>query len=94
MATYVVFGKYGAEAIRGISPERTEQAAALVKAHGGEIKAGYALLGETDLLFIVDFPDNESAMKASVALARLTGIGFVTAPAVTIADFDRLVAGA
>jgi hypothetical protein len=30
-------------------------------------------------------------MKASVALARLTGICFQTCPAVTVEMFDRLV---
>jgi hypothetical protein len=30
-------------------------------------------------------------MKASAGLTKLTGIGFRTAPAVTIGEFDRLL---
>ena len=32
-------------------------------------------------------------MKASVALAKLTGIGFRSLPAVTVQEFDALTAG-
>jgi len=39
----------------------------------------------------VDFPGVAEAMKASVALAKLTGIGFTTSPAVPIEEFDKLV---
>jgi len=91
MSTYVLFGKYTPESIRGVSAKRTEEADKLIRSLGGEIKAGYALLGDTDLLFIVELPDNDTAIKASAGLTKLTGIGFRTAPAVTIKEFDRLL---
>ena len=31
-------------------------------------------------------------MQASVALAKMTGIGFTTSEAVPVADFDKLMA--
>jgi hypothetical protein len=34
----------------------------------------------------------EQAVKASVALSKLTGIAFTTFPAVTVEDFDKLMA--
>jgi len=58
--------------------------------HGGELKAAYATLGGIDLVMIADLPDNARAMAASAALAKATGIGFTTAPAVTIDEFDKL----
>ena len=91
MATYFMFGTYSADAIKGISAERTKEAAAVVKKYGGEVKSGYALLGEHDLVLIVDLPDTEQAMKTSVALAKLTGIGFTTAPAVSVDAFDKII---
>lgn len=91
MATYFLFGNYTMDAVEDISAERTVKAEALMKKYGGEFKSGYALLGETDLALIVDFPDNESAMKASVALTKLLEISFTTAPAVSVEDFDKLM---
>ena len=49
MATYLLFGKYSAEALKGISAKRSEDAKALFKKHGGELKAAYATLGGVDL---------------------------------------------
>jgi uncharacterized protein with GYD domain len=92
MATYLMFGKYSPEALKGISAKRTNDAKALIKKHGGELKAAYAVLGGVDLVMIVDLPDTARAMAASAALAKLTGIGFTTAPAVTVEEFDKLAA--
>lgn len=92
MATYFLFGKYTPEAIKGVSARRTEEAAALIKSLGGTVQAGYALLGPTDLVLIADLPDTQRAMKASAALTKLTGIGFTTAPAVPVEEFDKLMA--
>ena len=91
MATYLMFGKYSLEAIKAISAKRTDKAIALIKQEGGELKAGYALLGDIDLVLIVDLPDTERAMKTSVALSKLLGISFSTVPAVNVADFDKLM---
>ena len=93
MATYFMFGKYSQDSVKEISAKRTEKAKELVKKNGGEIKSGYALLGKTDLVLIVEFPDLEQAMKTSVALSKLLGISFTTAPAVSMADFDKLMEG-
>jgi uncharacterized protein with GYD domain len=92
MATYLLFGKYSAEALKGISAKRTDEAKALLKKHGGELKAAYATLGGVDLVIVADLPDTGRAMAASAALAKLTGIAFTTAPAVTVEEFDKLVA--
>jgi uncharacterized protein with GYD domain len=94
MATYFMFGDYSPEAIKQISAERTDKAAALIQKNGGKLKSGYALLGEHDLVLIVELPDAEQAMKTSVALSKLTGIAFTTAPAVSVEDFDRMMEGA
>jgi len=92
MATFILTGKYSSEALRGISPQRTDEAEQLITKFGGNIQAMYATLGENDLVLILDFPSVEDAMKASVALNRLTGVGFTTSPAVTVEEFDKLAA--
>ena len=91
MSTYFMFGKYSLESAREIAAKRTDKTIALIKQNGGELKAGYALLGDIDLVLIVDQPDLEHALKTSVALSTLLGISFSTAPAFTIAEFDKLV---
>jgi uncharacterized protein with GYD domain len=50
-------------------------------------------LGEHDLVLIVELPDTEDAIKASVALNRLTGIAFRTMPAIGVPDFDKIIEG-
>ncbi len=90
MASYLLFGKYTLEGIRGISPDRTAKATALIKANGGTVKAGYMLIGEVDLVLILDLPNNEASMKVSMGLSKLLGMGFVTAPAITVEEFDKL----
>lgn len=91
MSTYILFGKYSPESISDISAERTQKALQVVADSGGSVESGYALLGEVDLLVIADFPSNKEAMKASVGLAKLLGVGFTTAPAVSMDEFDKLV---
>ena len=93
MTTFFMFGKYSVEALNVISAERTKAAASLIGELGGEIKTMYSLLGEYDVVLILDMPNLEQAMQASVALTRLTGISFTTSPAVEAEKFDELVKG-
>ena len=94
MPIFIMFGKYTAEAMRGISPERTAQAVELIKANGGKVVSMYAVMGEHDLVFTLDFTDAEDAFAASVGLNRLTGISFTTSPVVEVEMFDKLIAKA
>jgi len=87
MTTYIMFGKFSIGAVREISAERTKRAAAIVDINGGKVKDIYALLGEIDVVAIVDFPGLKEAMKASIELTKLLGISFTTAPAVTVEEF-------
>jgi uncharacterized protein with GYD domain len=90
MATYLLFGKYSVEGLKGMSAKRTDKVKALIKKNGGELKAGYAALGGVDLVLIVDLPDTARAMATSAAVAKSTGIAFTTAPAVTVEQFDKV----
>ena len=91
MATYLMFGKYSLESAKAISAKRTVQAMDLVKKNGGQIKTVYVLLGDVDLVLVVDLPDTEHAMQTSVGLAKLLGVSFTTAPAITGEAFDKLM---
>jgi len=91
MRTYLMFGKYSSEALKGISSKRTGEAHRLINENSGEIVAQYTLLGENDLLFIVNFPSLEDVIKSSVALNKLTGISFNSIPAITVEQFDKII---
>jgi uncharacterized protein with GYD domain len=93
MATFLMLGKYSTEAVKQISAERTEKTVQLAKQFQGEVKGMYAMLGEYDLLFITEFPGPTQVLQFSVALAKLSGIAFTTSPAVTVAEFDKLMSG-
>ena len=93
MSTFLMFGRYSSEAVKQISAERTGKATGVIKKFGGQVNSMYALLGEYDLVLIVELPGVEEAMKASLVLSQLTGISFSTSPAVTVETFDKMVAG-
>ena len=91
MGTYLMFGEYSLDAMREISADRTKDTRKVIEEHGGKYVGGYALLGDVDLILIVDLPDTEAAMQTSAALSRMLGISFSTAPAVSVEDFDRIM---
>ncbi len=91
MQTFVMLGKYSAEAVKDISANRTEKAVGLIKDLGGKVLSMYALLGGYDLILITEFPSLQVAMKASLGLDILTGISFSSYPAISVADFDKML---
>lgn len=91
MSTFILLGKYTPEALKGISAKRTQKATQLIQKNGGRVKAMYALLGPYDLALIVEFPGLNEALQTSVALTKLTGIGFTTSPAISVEEFDKMV---
>jgi len=91
MATYLMFGRYSQDSVEKISARRTDEANELIKKNGGSVKGGYALLGENDLVLMVDFPDVSAAVKTSVELSKQLGISFSSSPALSIEEFDRLI---
>ncbi len=88
MPTFFMYGKYSAGALENASPQRTRAAEHLIARFQGTIKDTYILLGEKDLVFIVDLPGVEEAVKVSAGLCKLTGISFTTSAAMPVKDFD------
>lgn len=92
MPIYLMLGKYSIGSVKEISAERTEKVVATINKAGGEVQSMHVLLGEYDLVFTVNFPENRDAIKASVALGRLLGVSFSSYPAMTVEEFDKMVA--
>ncbi len=93
MATFFMFGKYSFESLNQISTERTEKAVSLIYEFGGQVKSMYTLLGEQDIVLIVEFPGLEELMKASIALTKMTSISFKTTAAIAVENFDKIITG-
>ena len=91
MPIFIMYGKYNRNSLKDASERRTKNAVKLIEKNGGKIISMYAVMGEHDLVFTLDFPDAEKAMSASLALQMLTGISFSTSPVVDVEKFDRLV---
>ncbi len=92
MAKFFMYGKYTKEALGGISADRTTKALDVIAKAGGKVNSMYALLGKYDIVLITDFPGVTEVMKASVALNKLTNISFTSFPAITMEEFDKIIA--
>ncbi|MDD4954195.1 MAG: GYD domain-containing protein [Candidatus Omnitrophica bacterium] len=90
MAKFLMLGKYTSDAVKGISADRTKKIIGVIESAGGKIDSMHALLGLYDLAFIVDFPGAKDVIKASVAITKATDIGFITLPAITVEEFDKM----
>jgi len=91
MATFFMFGRYSSEALEKASVDRTREVHRVIDEAGGQVKGIYALMGEYDIVIIIEMPRMAEAMKASMALKRLTGISFFTAAAMPVEEFDQMV---
>lgn len=91
MAIFMMFGKYTQESLKNVSEQRTKKALKVIEKNGGKVISMYAVMGEHDLVFTLDFPDAEKAMSASAGLNMLTGISFSTSPVVDVERFDHLM---
>jgi len=92
MAKFFMYGKYSKEAMEGISADRTKKALDVIVNAGGKVNSMYALLGKYDIVLITDFPGVAEVMKASIGLNKLSGIAFTSFPAITIEEFDKVMA--
>ncbi len=91
MTTYVMCGTYSQDSIKKISAERTDKMKEIVRRLNGKLISAYALLGEKDLLLLVEFDNMEQAMKCSIELAKELDIKFSTFQAISVEEFDKIV---
>ncbi len=90
MAKYVTLFKYRGP-IEGGGPERFAKANKIVTDENSEILHIYGLLGQYDILAVVECPDNRTAMKAAAKIGNLINAQSQTMPAVERDDFLQLL---
>jgi uncharacterized protein with GYD domain len=91
MPIFMMFGKYTTDSLGNASEQRTKKSVKIIEKNGGKVVSMYAVMGEHDLVFTLDFPDADKALSASMALNMLTGIAFSTSPVVDVEKFDHLM---
>jgi uncharacterized protein with GYD domain len=95
MPKYLLKVSYTAEGAKGLAKEggskRRAAAGALVQSLGGKLESMYYAFGETDVIAIVDMPDNVAAAAASLALAGSGAVTGTITVLLTPEDIDQAV---
>ena len=91
MRTFLIFGKSSPQELKEISLKYRAEVVSLVNDFGGNVRSMYVMLRERYLVLIFAFPGVKTAMRASIALSKLTGISFITLPAVPIDEFNNII---
>jgi len=91
MALYLMLGNYTNPSMHGIKTTRTKEAVGIIEKNNGQVVSMYAMLGQFDVVLIVNLPGNREAMEVSVGLSKVTGIHFNTGPVIPIERFDEMV---
>ncbi len=91
MALYLMLGNYTNPSVHAINAARTKEAVGIIEKNDGQVVSMYAMLGQFDIVLIVNLPGNREAMEVSVGLAKVTGIHFNTGPVIPIDRFDGMM---
>ena len=73
------------------SPARLDAAKAAFEAAGAELKEFYMVMGRYDMVVITDAPDEETAVKATLAIGSKGFVRTETLRAYTEDEYRRLV---
>jgi uncharacterized protein with GYD domain len=93
MATYVSlvnFTAKGAETIKD-GAARLEAAKQGLKALGGELKGWYMTMGQYDVVFIFEAPDDETAARGILSLAAQGNVRTETMRAFTEDEYRKIL---
>ena len=95
MPTYVTlirFTQKGVEAIRE-GPARLDAAKEAYRAAGAKLKEFYLVTGKYDAMVVSEAPDDETAVKLSLALSSRGNVRFETSRAFTEEEYRGIVTG-
>src|SRR2546428_626194 len=94
MPMYVSLVKFTREGIMTMKEQgidRSEKVKKNIEELGGRLIAAYYCLGEYDVVAILQFPDNKTAMKAAVKNASIGHISITTMPALPRDEWATLL---
>jgi uncharacterized protein with GYD domain len=93
MPTYIILLRWTQQGIADIKngPARLDAAKQAFQARGAEIKAHYLVMGQYDLVSIVEAPDDETLAKLVLSVGSLGSVSSETLRAFTEDEYRQIV---
>jgi uncharacterized protein with GYD domain len=93
MPKYLIHGSYSVEGLKGLHKDKASGRKAAISAAaeglGGRLDALYYVLGEDDVIAIVDLPDNVTASALSLAASGTGLVRTRTTSLLTVEETDK-----
>lgn len=87
----VKFTQHGVSTMKEKGVARSDMVQRNIESLGGKLVHAFYCLGEYDVVAVLEFPDNASAMKSAVLNASMGHIQITTMPAVSRDQWRRLL---
>src|SRR6266849_124988 len=93
MPTYISMLQYTQQGIQKVkdSPSRLDAARKVFEKEGAKIKDVYLVMGEYDLIFVAEAPNDEVVAKLTLMLASQGNVKSLTARAFTESEYRKLI---
>jgi uncharacterized protein with GYD domain len=93
MPTYISLVQYTSKGIEAIkeSPKRLDAARKAFEEAGAKVKDFYLVMGEYDIVLVVDAPNDEAVAKVSLMLAAKGSVRTNTFRAFNEAEYRKIV---
>ncbi len=93
MPTYIALMKWTDQGIRAIkeSGQRFDAARQMIEQAGGTLRDFYMVMGEYDLLGIIEAPDDETYARIALSAASQGNLHTTTLKAFTQEEYRRIV---
>jgi uncharacterized protein with GYD domain len=93
MSSYVMLFNFTAQGVERLkeSPQRVEAAKNLCRDLGGEVKQFYGLMGRYDTMFILEAPNDETAVRIAAAICKRGNVRSETLRAFTETEFKKML---
>lgn len=92
MPKYMVQASYTVEGMKGLirdgGSKRRAVVEKLVSSAGGRLESMYFTFGDSDVVLIIDMPDNVSAAAISLAVGARGSVSLKSTPLLTIEEVD------
>lgn len=95
MATYMMLFRFTGKGVEHIkkSPEWVQEIKKAFATAGVEVRDFYMLMGHYDTAFLIDAPDDETAVSSALAVSSLGYVRTETFRAFNEAEFRKMVTG-